>query len=126
MIRAAAALLMMATMAAADVPPAYLAPQWRLIDLNGEKVGVQVTIDLSQPGQVAGQAPCNRYGGPYDGQLPDFRPGPMRVTRMACPDLALEQSFLQALESVTRAETERDRLILTGDGVRLEFIRPMN
>lgn len=126
MMRTALALLMTASMAMADVPPAYLAPQWRLIDLNGERVGPQVTIDLSRPGQVAGQAPCNRYSGPYTGDLPEFRPGPLRVTRMACPELALERAFLEALERVTRAETERDRLILTGEGVRLEFIRPMN
>lgn len=131
MIRALAVLLTGATMAAADeppavVPPAYLAPQWRLVALNGEPVGTRVTIDLSQPGQVSGNAPCNRYAGRYDGTLPDFRPGPLRVTRRACPDLALEQAFFQALAAVTRAETTADRLVLTGDGMRLEFLRPMD
>lgn len=125
MIRAAAVLLIGTTMAAADVPPAYLAPEWRLVDLNGEAVTVPVTIDLSRPGELAGQAPCNRYAGSYDGPLPDFRPGPLRATRMACENLALESAFLAALGGVTRAETAGDRLVLTGDGVRLEFVRPM-
>lgn len=123
MIRALALLLLGAAMATAEVPPAYFAPQWRLVTLNGESVAPLVTIDLSAEGQVSGRAPCNRYAGRYDGTLPDFRPGPLRATKMACPDLALEGAFFRALTAVTRAEATGGGLVLTGNGVRMEFAR---
>jgi heat shock protein HslJ len=122
-----AAALTMAGCAAlqAEVPPNYLALEWRLLALDGAAPGaVEVTIDLSVAGRVAGQAPCNRYSGAYAGTLPDFRPGAVAATRMACDHLALENTFFAVLGKVTEARVEGDRLILTGPGARLEFIRP--
>lgn len=124
MKRALALLLLGTTMAAAEVPPAYLVPQWRLVSLNGEAVRSMVTIDLSAENQMSGHAPCNRFSGRYAGTLPDFRPGPLRATKMACDELALEGTFFRALSSVTRAEVSGDRLVLTGGGVQMVFVRP--
>jgi heat shock protein HslJ len=121
MIRALFALLMGSTMAAADVPLASLALQWRLVSMNGETVTARVTIDLSVEGQIAGRAPCNRFAGRYDGPLPAFRPGPMRATKMACDQLALETAFFRALSAVTRAEMLDEGLVLAGNGVRMVF-----
>jgi heat shock protein HslJ len=127
MLMAAAATLAGCAALQAEVPSAYLAPEWRLLALDGAGSGaVEVTIDLSVAGRVAGQAPCNRYGGAYAGTLPDFRPGPMAATRMACDHLALESTFFAALAKVTAAVVAGDRLILTGPGARLEFVRPQN
>ncbi|WP_051718650.1 META domain-containing protein [Hymenobacter sp. IS2118] len=51
--------------------------------------------------RVEGRAGCNRFSGPYTapavGQL---RLGPLATTRSACPDLATEGIFLQALNQV--------------------------
>jgi heat shock protein HslJ len=96
---------------------------WRLVDLDGQPVAARVTLDLSVPGQLSGRAPCNRYAGRYDGGLPDFRPGPLRATKMACDDLALEGAFLGALSAVTLAEVVGERLVLTGGGGQIVFAR---
>jgi heat shock protein HslJ len=121
-IRAAAVLLAGATMATAN-PSADMAATWRLVALNGQAVAARVTLDLTVPGQVSGMAPCNRYSGRLDGTPPAFRPGPLRATRRACDDLALEAAFFRALGAAQRVETAQGRLLLTGDGVQLEFLR---
>jgi heat shock protein HslJ len=128
-IRAAGlvAVFLVAGGAMAEVPMAYHAPQWRLLEVNGERFGVDATIDLSTAGQVSGHGPCNIFSGAVQGTLPEFRPGPLRVTRRACPDLKREQIYLDLLSRVVRADVlGGDLLLSTGDGVVLRFIRPLN
>lgn len=110
------------------VPSEYLAIEWRLSSLDGQPFPAAATIDLSEPGRIAGQGPCNRFFASYEGPLPDFRPGAIGATRMACPDLAAEAAFFSALSAMTRAEvTGPVTLTLTGaEGRRMEFTRPVN
>lgn len=117
-----AALLLLAACTPGETGPteAALARDWRLVALNGQ--AVRATLDLSEAGKAAGQAPCNRYFATREGTLPDFRLAGIGATRMACPDLAAETDFLNALGAVRTAALEEGRLILAGpDGVRLEF-----
>lgn len=114
------------------VPAAYLAPEWRLVSINGTPFTARATIDLSKPAEVTGQGPCNRYFGAYEGKLPAFRPAGVASTRMACAEMAAEQAFFLALADVsyaevTKAEGKPQVLILSGDkGHYLEFARPVN
>ena len=110
------------------VPSEYLAIEWKLVSIDGQPFGATGKIDLSTPGRIAGQGPCNRFSGNYDGTLPEFRPGAIAATRMACPDLAAESAMLSALGQMTRAEvTGPVTLLLTGPkGGSMEFVRPMN
>lgn len=124
-MRLLACLFLTACTATGGVPPAYVAPQWHLIELNAAPVTVPVTIDLSVAGRLSGRAPCNRYSGGYDGTLPEMRPGPVVSTEMACDALALEGAFFRALATVNRAEVMADRLILTGTGTQMIFVRPV-
>ena len=115
-----------------SVPPAYLAPEWRLSVIDGKPFTAVATIDLSKPGQLAGKGPCNRYFGSYEGKLPEFRPKGVASTRMACPEMEAEHLFFTALGGVTyaevvKAEGKPEVLILSGEkGSYLEFIRPLN
>jgi heat shock protein HslJ len=110
------------------VPAEYLAIEWRLTSLDGQPFPAGATIDLSEPGRISGQGPCNRFFASYDGPLPDFRPGAIGATRMACPDLGAEAALFAALSAMTRAEvTGPVTLTLTGpEGRRMEFTRPVN
>ena len=48
--------------------------------------------------RVEGRAGCNKFSGPYAATAPGgLRLGPLVTTRSACPDLAAEGAFLQAL-----------------------------
>ena len=95
---------------------------WALVRMNGADAPAKVTMDLSEAGRAAGQAPCNRWFGGVEGTLPEFRLTGVGATRMACPDMQAESDFFAALDSVREARMEGDRLILAGEGgVQLEF-----
>lgn len=107
----------------AGVPPEYLARQWRLALLGDAPFPAAATLDLAEPGRISGQAPCNRYFADQPAVLPDFAPGPIGATRMACADLAAEADFLAALAAMTRAEVnDEGMLVLTAPaGRRMAF-----
>lgn len=128
---AAAGLLAACTATASGngtVPPEYLAPQWRIVAIDGQPFSARGTIDFSEPGRAFGEAPCNRWTGSYEGPLPAFVLKGVAVTRMACPDMKEEARFLEALSAMTEARTEGILgLKLTGpDGRSMDFVRPMN
>ncbi len=103
-------------------PSATTARDWSLTSLNGTEPPSLVTMDLTEPGRAAGQAPCNRWFGTVEGALPAFRIVNAGVTNMACPYLDAEGTFLEALGKVETARLDGDRLILEGPGgVMLEF-----
>lgn len=110
------------------VPSEYRAIEWKLVAIDGKPFEADGKIDLNEPGKISGQGPCNRFFGDYSGVLPQFRPGNLASTRMACPDLAAESAMLSALGAMTRAEvTGPVSLRLTGsDGRSMEFVRPLN
>jgi heat shock protein HslJ len=74
----------------------------------------EVYLLLRHEGNTAeGHAGCNRFGGSVTVAAPDqLTFGPLRSTRMACPALATESSFLQALEATRRYRISGDTLRL--------------
>lgn len=89
-----------------------LAQEW-VLQAKGAR---PVTLDLREPGQAAGQGPCNRWFATVEGTLPTFRLTGIGATRMACPDLAAETAFLATLSRVTRAQVQEGMLVLEGPG----------
>lgn len=112
----------------APVPPEYIAPQWMLVAIDGKPAAARATIEVIEPGRIAGQGPCNRWFAGQTGALPDFRAEAIGATKMACPDMAAEAAFFEALQAMTRAEiTGPVTLMLTGpEGRSMEFVRPLN
>ena len=99
-----------------------MADHWTLTEIDGSPVTFTATLDLSQPGKLTGQAPCNSYGGTLSAGGQTFIPGPILSTKMACDGLADENRFLQALQMVESAVVAGDLLTLTGAQV-LVFTR---
>lgn len=90
--------------------------------------GAPLTVVFGADAQVAGSAGCNRYSGGWSGGGEGLRIGPLRATRMACPQpdglMAQEAALLRALESATRARREGDRLELrTAEGALAADLR---
>ncbi len=92
--------------------------RWRLIELNGRVIeppadgeGVYFELDPVQS-RIAGNAPCNRFFGTYELLAGDrVQLGPdIGATRMACPELAHESEFFEALALV-------DNYTLGDDGI---------
>ena len=65
---------------------------------------------------AAGRTNCNLYFGSYEAIDGTLAFGEMGMTRMACPDMELETTFMHLFEQVDGFTIEGDRLALTGDG----------
>jgi heat shock protein HslJ len=117
------------------VPNAYAAdgfPLGRafvLISLGGRPIDTAMrrlpSIEIRRDGKrlrASGHAGCNLWTG--EAQFPSadmIAFGVVVTTRMACPDMAVEQTFLEALRQPHRWRTEGDRLILENDRDTLHF-----
>jgi len=96
---------------------------WKLQSLDGENVSSLVTLTFDKENRVAGQAPCNRYFGSNEAELPDFRMGPIGSTRMACEHLELEGTYFAALMAMRTAEISENKLILRSpEGAQLIYV----
>lgn len=132
-MRARAALLLAAIFAAgaafADettVVTDFSKMDWRLVSVDEVRLGAEVTLNLGEPARVTGQGPCNRYFADLAQDGSAFKLGPIRATRMACPDLGKEAAYFIALQAVDTIEKTAGFLRLTGGGHELIFAQPIN
>lgn len=87
-----------------------------LQEMNGNTISAPtITLNISDTGQISGQAPCNSYSANQSAPYPWFELGPIASTRRACPDLALETAYFNALASMTIAEVAGPVLILSNE-----------
>jgi heat shock protein HslJ len=106
---------------------------WALLSVGDQPVpdGIAATLVLDA-GQASGSGGCNTFSGPYEVPGHDtIDIGPLRSTRMACPDPAMsfEATYLAALEGVTNWAVPMDvpmgtQLTLAGTGPKLVFGKP--
>lgn len=87
-----------------------------------------ITLRITGPGKVAGRSAVNRYFGGYTlGAAGAIQWTPFGATRMAGPPerMKLEDQYLKALESTTRAEVTAHGLILQSPdaATRVDFSR---
>lgn len=87
--------------------------EYHLVELDGVAFTARATIAFPEQGRVVGQAPCNRYFATQSVPYPWFAIEGIGATRMACPDLAAETMFFDALEGMTLAEAVGNTLILS-------------
>lgn len=88
---------------------------WTLTEIDGADFGATATLAFPGAATISGQAPCNSYSGSMDAPYPWFEARDLAVTRRACPDLALETRFFEALQAMTLAEVSGGTLILSND-----------
>lgn len=84
--------------------------EWNITEVNGSAVKANQNPFIgfnTQGNRVYGNAGCNRISGNFDfkGKKGQIELGQMLSTMMACPDMELEQSILQALNSVERIKS---------------------
>lgn len=78
-----------------------------------------IEFGVNGDGSMAGFGGCNRFSGSFQhsGSLLEF--GPIAATRMACPDMQIEDRFFRALDSVDSVEQDDYTLTLRADGVEV-------
>jgi heat shock protein HslJ len=94
---------------------------WLLQSINNTSVSARTTLEFGPDQTFSGSAPCNRYGGTLTVPLPWFEAEAIFSTKRACPDLAEEASYFDALNKADRAEVAGDTLLLTGPETELTF-----
>lgn len=94
---------------------------WHLVGLEGQEVGWEASLRIDGD-RLSGKAPCNRWFAPNTAALPAVAIEAIGATRMACPDLAAESAFFEALQAMQRAELDQGHLYLIGpEGRVMEF-----
>ncbi|MEP1329720.1 META domain-containing protein [Pseudophaeobacter sp.] len=97
---------------------------WVLKELDQATYGEMATLNLTTPGEISGQAPCNSYRAQQTAPYPWFEIKALATTRKACPALEQERTYLNALQSMSEAEIAGDVLILRNDsGQEMIFTR---
>ena len=80
--------------------------KWVLQTLNGEEINLtdqnsEIFIQFDEAEhRVNGRGGCNRFFGNYEMEGKKLKFSPMGATRMACPDLQLENTFFRMLDEV--------------------------
>jgi len=88
---------------------------WGLQQIDGVAFDASATIRFPEKGRVEGRAPCNSYFANQTVPYPWIAIEAIGSTKMACPDLAAESAFFEALGRVTLAEILSDTLILSDE-----------
>lgn len=103
--------------------------QWELLELEGNPVVTEspIHITFSDNSSLSGFVGCNRMSGSFDTKGDEvIRFNNLIVTRMACSDLSVEQSFLRVLNEAGYFLMEDNRLYLGTESKRqLAVLMPM-
>jgi heat shock protein HslJ len=96
--------------------------EWRLVELEGQAIDTVSTpsvptIMFTQDGhRVSGNAGCNRMMGSFTlSGTNELKLGPMAATKMACPEMKIEDTYLQTLDKVTNYSIDNGDLLLHHD-----------
>ncbi|MGJ8547099.1 MAG: META domain-containing protein [Sulfitobacter sp.] len=95
---------------------------WKLTTLNGAAFAPTATLQFPETGLLSGKAPCNSYRAEMSAPYPWFEAGPIAATKLACPDLAAETAFFDALAAAREAEVLGDTMVLSNtEGLEMVF-----
>ena len=104
--------------------------QWNLEILDGQPVNTSTgkgSYLLFSPGQVntvAGNAGCNNLRGSFELSGENtMKLSPLMTTKMACPDINIETSFLNALNKVDNWSLIGNQLLLSSGKIPLAKLR---
>lgn len=106
----------------------FLAGAWRITRINDTKVpksaGIQMVVDLANY-KIHGNAGCNVLNGTLSVNMEvenGVRFSNLGTTRMTCPDIDLEQQFLQALSETaiaTPSDNNKSAVLSNAQGTTL-------
>lgn len=113
------------------LPLSSLSGDWDIIELNDEVVVPPpnqpfpfISFDTSG-GKVSGNSGCNQMAGSFDIKAKSGKIsfGPLASTRMACPDMKLENRILSAMSAVKKyRRLGKDMIVLQGHSKRQTIV----
>ena len=96
---------------------------WRPIVVGADPIpddsGISVLFEID--GSIQGNGGCNSFSGSLEQNDTALSVGPLRSTRMACPEptMSREGEFMAALQNAKHFEMGKDRLQLLDEDKRL-------
>ena len=100
-------------------PQTLASSSWTVTELGGVAMDTDnpPTLEFDAEGQIAGDASCNRYGGPCTVEGNSISVSRLRLTRRMCDEetMARERQFMALLQAAQTWEiTEGGTLVLHG------------
>lgn len=90
--------------------------KWELTVLDGQAVWMEkpIYLELTDDNKVGGFVGCNRLGGAYTIENGNqIRFSQLITTRMACPELSLENEVLKMLNTIDNFTIDNEKLMLS-------------
>ncbi len=108
--------------ATASTPDVLLGKEWKLSELNGVPRVPDTTFPkkplliFENESRISGNLGCNGFGGNYELQENNsIKFSDIAATQMACPNLEIEQSFLEALNTTKSFRIENNTLLFSNE-----------
>ncbi|MEN8186808.1 MAG: DUF4377 domain-containing protein [Bacteroidota bacterium] len=91
-----------------------LVNKWKVVSMSGvDKFEKNPTISFDKTdNQISGFAGCNNFFGKYDPSNNQLKLSQMGLTRKMCPDMTVENAFINNLRDVSYYKIEGDKLNL--------------
>lgn len=100
--------------------------KWALVELNGKIVdrvaqdpADRLTLILGEDGRVNGKGDCNGFFGGYTLEKEKINISNLGSTRMFCPDQALENQYLEVLQSAEKIKIDGEYMLLMDKDAKL-------
>ncbi len=92
--------------------------RWQLVRVNATGItpNDNFEITFNKDKSVNGIGACNRFFGKYEADGGKLKIGPLGATKMMCPDMELENAFLQMLDKIDTYTIDGNTLLLLYDG----------
>lgn len=94
---------------------------WQLQSVLGKEVSEKVTL-LFEDNKLSGQSFCNRYFSQYERVENQLKIESVGATKMACPNLKVEQQYFNLLREAERYERKGENLYIQHKNGQLVFI----
>ena len=95
---------------------------WQLVELNGTAFTDTAILTFPARSKVVGNGPCNHFAATLKVPYPWFEVTQFVSTKMACPALAQETAFFDALSAASISEVLGDTMILSNpQGLTMVF-----
>lgn len=109
-------------------PNAMAAPtlnqtNWRVVAINGQQVPAQNFYLNFMPDRMSGKFGCNTLGAGYSQNGNQLNVGAIMATRMACPDMSMEDAGSRVLAQPVTVSGDRDRATLSNSVGTIDLVR---
>nr|WP_294846269.1 META domain-containing protein [uncultured Sphingomonas sp.] len=103
--------------------PTLSETNWRVVAINGQQVPAQNFYMNFQPDRLSAKFGCNSLGAGYSQSSNRLNVGAVMATRMACPDMSMEDAGSRILAQPLTISGPGDRVTLSNSAGSIDLVR---